>query len=235
MACERLPGESLLEWDRRCAEEEEATKSSDPPIPVTVPDTGQADALMPILDLLRRVGLDVPIPEELLTRSEQQFVDPNSEEGQKAIYEAMYRYNSGRATYNDLSLLRAQGLVSQSDIRRDYLGDGAGGGSSDPYAGAANARAERALQETIRGNRVAEAQAAIQNIMDRQKLRLDAAQFAVPLGTQYAPGLTPGSPVVRSGLAEPFQLTPVPFNADAGTDPAQIAKDLAMLRSGISA
>ena len=108
---------------------------------------------------------------------------------------------------------------------QDQLSSTVGGGSSDPYAGAREARAARsaAIQEAM-------------NAIDMQRLRqqatLEGAKFAVtPSMTAsggYMPGLEPNSPAVRSGLADPFKYAPTPYNAGFGED--QMAKDLQMIR-----
>lgn len=127
------------------------------------------------------------------------------------------------------------GSIAPQWVHESVYGEGGPGG--DPYAGAANDRAERGLQEQIRQNRLQEAQDAIENQRQRMLLRLEGAQYPYPSQTGgYFPMLTPTSPLVKSGLADPFQATAVPFDPNVGTDQAQIEKDLAMIRgaAGVS-
>lgn len=118
------------------------------------------------------------------------------------------------------------------DSVQKQLSDSAGGGSGDPYAGAANARAERSM-------RMREVESAQDAIMARIKMaqdaRLQGAQFSVtPSMAQsgYFPGLQPDSPLVRSGLAQPFSFQPQAFNPERGAnlDENKIAQDLAVIR-----
>jgi len=109
-------------------------------------------------------------------------------------------------------------------------GGAGGGGGGDPYAGAANARAERALAENIRQNRIQEAMNAIDLQTMRQRASLAGAQFAAPTDTGgYFSQMGPESPIVKMGLADPMKFTPTPYNANISDE--QIAKDLAMIRS----
>lgn len=126
-------------------------------------------------------------------------------------------------------LYERDGTKITEAARKRLLGSASGGGSGDPYAGAQNARAERAQQEQIRQNRIAEAMNAIDLQTVRQKAALAGAQFAAPTDTGgYHAGMMPTSPAVRAGLVDPLKFTPVPYNANIGD--AQIAKDLAMIR-----
>ena len=127
-------------------------------------------------------------------------------------------------------LYTQDGKIAPQWVHESVYGEGGPGG--DPYAGAANDRAERGLQEQIRQNRLQEAQDAIDNQRQRMMMRLEGAQYALPSGTQgHFPGLTPTSPLVRSGLAEPLRAQPVAFNADVGMDQGQIEQDLMRIRA----
>lgn len=106
---------------------------------------------------------------------------------------------------------------------RSFLNGGSGSGT-DP--------------ETIRHNRIGEAQQAIQNIIDRTQATATNTLSALPYvvgDAKYFPQYTPTSPLVRSGLADALPVTPIAFDPArtermAG-DPAQISADLARLRS----
>ncbi len=123
--------------------------------------------------------------------------------------------------------------VSATEYKRlagQFGGGGAAGDLLDPYAGAANARAEAANARAARAAAINEAMNAIDIQTLRQKAALAGAQFAAPTDTGgYFPQFGPSSPLVRSGLVDPMKFTPVPYNANVGGD--QAARDLAMIRS----
>ena len=120
--------------------------------------------------------------------------------------------------------------------RKRLLGSISG---TDPYAAAADARDAQRLAEQIRAQRIREAQDAADAIQQRlqaaQAARLEGARFAVTpsMGNGYFPGLGPSSPIVRQGLADPFQYQPIGFNPERGVDinEQQIARDLQMIRA----
>jgi hypothetical protein len=124
------------------------------------------------------------------------------------------------------------GTIASKQVHDFVYGEGGpGGGSSDQYAGARDARDQTRLNEQIRAARLAEAQNAIDNQRQRMMMRLEGSQWALPPDTGgYFPGLMPTSPLVKTGLADPLRAQPVQFNADAGMDPGQIERDLAMIR-----
>ena len=144
---------------------------------------------------------------------------------------ARLRYYQGAASYNDLSLLDAAGVLSASDVQKYLAANG------DGSSGAMTEYQRAQLAETQRQNRLQEAQQAIQNIMSRAQQTnadtLSAAPYAVNPGTQYFPGFGPNDPAARAGLISPTRITPIGFNpaaVNASTDPNQIAADLARIR-----
>lgn len=106
----------------------------------------------------------------------------------------------------------------------------AGGDGGNPYAGAANARAER----TMRMNEAMDAiTARRQSIQAYQQAQLEGAGFSLPAGTEWMPQLSPTSPVVRSGLADPMRANLINFDPAMVLDPGQQwQQDLARLRAG---
>jgi|SRR5581483_1487552 len=109
----------------------------------------------------------------------------------------------------------------------DASGGAAAGGSGGPSP------------ETVRANRMAEVQNAIdaldQRVRAAQQARLTAAQYAVTPDMResgYFPALGPASPLVRAGLAEPLRFQPIAFNPERGLelDARQTARDLAAIR-----
>lgn len=128
-----------------------------------------------------------------------------------------------------------KGIVGSDRLKRlGVLGVGSG---SDPYAGNRDARDATRLQEQIRAQRIQEVQAAQDAIMQRQQARLEGARYAVTPSMRasggYFPGLEPNSPLVNTGLAQPLQYQNVSYAPDAAADPAQIQRDLALLRGGM--
>jgi len=123
------------------------------------------------------------------------------------------------------------GSIAPEWVHENVYGEGGPGGTSDPYAGNRDARDQQRLNEQIRSARLGEAQNAIDNQRQRMMMRLEGSQWALPPGNNgYFPAVGPGDPLVKSGLASPQMAQPIAFNADAGSDPAQIEKDLAMIR-----
>lgn len=106
-----------------------------------------------------------------------------------------------------------------------------GGADSDPYAGAANARAERTMRFNEAMDAIAERR---QKIEAYQQAQLKGAGFALPPGQQYFPSMSPTSPLVQSGLIDPMSAQQrINFNPgmvfDAGQ---QWQQDLARIRAG---
>jgi hypothetical protein len=171
--------------------------------------TGQSH-LAPLLDDLVNLGL----------------VSPNVGRD----YGAVEQFNNEAAAspyrkdpYTGLWVERASGKVAPEWVQK------AQGDATDPYAGNREARAAAGEARAARAAAINEAMNAIDLQTMRQKAALAGAQFAAPTDTGgYFPQLGPGSPLVRSGLADPMKFTPVPYNAGIGED--QTAKDLAMIR-----
>ena len=175
------------------------------------PDQPSPTHLAPLLEDLANLGL---IP--------QQGADiyGTLESARNTVISSPYKYDQ----FTWLWIDRATGKVAPEWVQNRGIGGG------DPYAGAANSRAERGLQEQIRQNRIQEAMNAIDLQTMRQRASLAGAQFAAPTDTGgYFPQMGPESPLVRSGLADPMKFTPTPYNANISDE--QIAKDLAMIRS----
>ena len=115
--------------------------------------------------------------------------------------------------------------------RKRVLGAYGYGDSDNPYAGAANARAERTMRFNEAMDAIAERR---QKIEAYQQAQLKGAGFALPPGQQYFPGLSPTSPLVQSGLIDPMSAQQrINFNPgmvfDAGN---QWQQDLARIRAG---
>ena len=128
--------------------------------------------------------------------------------------------------------VRKGGELDDTERKRVLGAYGYGdGGSDNPYAGAANARAERMMRFNEAMDAIAERR---QKIEAYQQAQLKGAGFALPPGQQYFPGLSPTSPLVQSGLIDPMSAQQrINFNPgmvfDAGN---QWQQDLARIRAG---
>lgn len=95
---------------------------------------------------------------------------------------------------------------------------------------------ERQQAERERAQRIAEAQDAIQMQQERRRAylaaQMEGAGFSLPQGTTHFPGLGPDSPAVRSGLADPFRVSPVAYNPSMVLEQGNWQADLARLRAG---
>lgn len=147
---------------------------------------------------------------------------------QARINTARLRYIAGMPTLEDANILFSLNELSPTDIRK--LQAGGFGEGEDAFAGARHA-------ETVRQNRLSEAQAAINTLMARHQSANEAILSAVPYaigGATHFPGATPSSYLVRQGLLDPVPVTGVPFDPErvyrAGGDEAGIAGSLALLR-----
>lgn len=124
-----------------------------------------------------------------------------------------------------------------SVTRQEMLTGRYGGASSDPYAGAANARAERADARAQRNMLMGEAESAAAAIERRRQqafaATLEAAGWAVPAGISHFPGFENDGALVRAGLAQPLpikQIGVAPGALAQSPSEMQIERDLAMIR-----
>lgn len=122
------------------------------------------------------------------------------------------------------------------------IGSGSGGALTSYQAGEL-ALGQQQNAETARANRVNEAISTLNQIVNQAQIEqaqrqaassnvLNAAQWAVPAGTDYLPGFGPTSPAVTSGLAGLQKLTRIPFDPYAvqAQTPSQLAAAGALAR-----
>ena len=127
-------------------------------------------------------------------------------------------------------------------LRKRLVGSGVGDGSgTDNTVGLANLAQrkyefERQQAEQERAQRIEEAMSAIDQQAERRRAylsaQLEGAGFSLPKGQEYFPALSPTSPAVRSGLADPFRVNPVNYDPSLALTQGNWQADLARIRAG---